>query len=221
MDNRIDLIAKLCSNRKMAVDIGSDHAYVLINAITNYNLAHGIASDIGIGPLNNAKSNIKEYNLENKIDCVLSDGFTNITSDFDTAVIAGMGGVLIANILLQALSKLNDALLILEPNKDSYILRKMLVDNDFLITDEFDVSVKGHYYPVILAQKGFNEKKYSEIELEYGPYLIKKRSDLFISFYTKKLNVLRNSINSVNDKTKQEELNLKISKLEFILEVNK
>lgn len=53
--NRINLLASLCKGSNIVCDIGCDHAYVLIEAIKSYNVKKGIASDIGVGPLEMAK----------------------------------------------------------------------------------------------------------------------------------------------------------------------
>ena len=62
--NRIDLIASLAKNSNCVLDVGCDHAYVLIKALLDYNCKRGIASDINMGPLNTALQNIKQKDLE-------------------------------------------------------------------------------------------------------------------------------------------------------------
>ena len=125
--DRINLLASLCKDSNVVCDVGCDHAYVLVKALQEYNCERGIASDINAGPLSAAKDNIKAFNLEDRIDTVLSDGFKSINLYFDTAVIAGMGGNLIKSILEESLSKVKDKKLILEPQNDQPLVREFLM----------------------------------------------------------------------------------------------
>ena len=97
--DRIERIASLCKGSVCVCDVGCDHAYVLTKAIKQYGVERGIASDIALGPLENARKNIKESGIIDNVEIVLSNGFQNINSSFDTAIIAGMGGALVVDIL--------------------------------------------------------------------------------------------------------------------------
>ena len=61
-------------------DIGCDHAYVAIEAIRQKKVIKAYACDIAQGPLNNAKKTIEELGLQDKIECVLMDGISDISS---------------------------------------------------------------------------------------------------------------------------------------------
>ena len=104
--NRLDLIASYTKGSKVVCDIGCDHAYALVKAINDYGVEKGIAADINEGPLNNAIKSIKSNNLENHVKAILSNGFDSILDDFDTAIISGMGGILIKEILTKGLFKI-------------------------------------------------------------------------------------------------------------------
>ena len=60
--NRLEYLAFLCHGSSSVLDVGCDHAYVLIEAIKKYGVNHGIASDISDGPLSIAKKNIINNN---------------------------------------------------------------------------------------------------------------------------------------------------------------
>ncbi len=211
--NRIELLASLSNSSNVLLDIGCDHAYVLINALKKYNVKRGIAADIAAGPLSAAKENIKANNLSDRISLILSNGFEKIDDDFDTAIIAGMGGILIANILEGGKNKLNNKKLILEPNSDQYIVRKKLVELGYYIYDEYCIVDQGKYYEIICAICG--DSSYSDFELLYGPVLLKKRDSVFINNYEKKLNMLNDIIIKINNNDVKEE------KLRLIREYNK
>ena len=206
---RITLLASLCKDSECVCDVGCDHAYVLTKALLDFGCKRGIASDINVGPLSAAKENIKAKGLEDRIDIVLSDGFKEINLPFDTAVVAGMGGNLIKDILSQSLSKIKGKRLILEANNDQPVVRKFLMDNGFMISDEFAISENGKYYEIIVAEKG--DISYTETELRFGPILLKKKPEAFISYYNRKIGLLMTVINSTMDQfkkmQKQKEIN--------------
>ena len=203
---RIELLASLAKGSNSLLDLGCDHAYVLIEAIKKYDVKQGIASDISDGPLNLAKENIIKNNLNNDIKIIKSDGFKSINEYFDTAIIAGMGGILIKDILNNDISKLEDKKLILEPNNNRYILRKFLNENGFKIIDEYSLYDANKYYEIIVSEKG--NEALSKFELLYGPILLKKRENDFINYYKFKYNFLFNIINNITD-TKEKENKLK------------
>ena len=201
--DRIELLASLCKGANTVLDVGCDHAYVLVKALTTYGIKRGIASDINEGPLNTAIENIKNKCLTDRVDFVLSDGFKNVNLEFDTAVIAGMGGNLIKSILEDASYKIKGKKLILEANNDSAIVRLFLMNNNFQIIDEFAIYDNNKYYEIIVAKEGISN--YSNEELKYGPILLKKKPLAFIKFYNKKIDLLNNIISKTSDlKTKEE-----------------
>ncbi|MDE6583990.1 MAG: class I SAM-dependent methyltransferase, partial [Anaeroplasmataceae bacterium] len=84
--NRIETLAYFARNSKKLCDIGCDHAYTLVEAMRTYNVEAGIAADIAIGPLENARKTLKKFHLENRVQVIQSDGFSAISEDsFDTA----------------------------------------------------------------------------------------------------------------------------------------
>jgi len=193
--NRIELISSLAKDSNTLVDIGCDHAYALINAIKNYNVKNGVASDINDLPLTNAKNNIIKNNLENKIKIIKSDGFKDINLDFDTAIISGMGGILIKNILEASINKIKNKKLIIEANSDSYLVRRYLTNNDFIITDEYSIIDSDKYYEIMVFENG--NHSYPGFELKYGPILLKKKEEVFINHYKLELKKLESYLPNI------------------------
>lgn len=178
---RIELLASLSKGSNILCDVGCDHAYVLIEALNKYNVKSGIACDINEGPLEMAKKNILLNNLEDKIKLILSNGFSNVDCDFDTAIIAGMGGSLICDILNNSINKLQNKKLILQANNDRYKLRLFLVNNNFKIVDERCLIEQGKYYEIIVCESG--NMILSDYDLKYGPILRRNRNEAFLSHY--------------------------------------
>ena len=200
---RIELLASLAKGSNSLLDLGCDHAYVLTLAINKYNVKSGIASDISDGPLKMAKENIIKSGLEDKITLIKSDGFENINLDFDTCIIAGMGGILIKDILDKGLNKIKNSKLILEPNKDSKEVRLFLNKNNFSIIDEYAIYDSNKYYEIIIAKYGYQEL--TDFEINYGPVLLKKKPLEFIKFYKEKYNFINNIISNIKDEFEKNE----------------
>ena len=80
-------------------DIGTDHAFLPIMLVKDGTVPKAYACDITEGPLSIAKKNIAHEGLNDRIQPILSDGFTHVPYDVQCAVIAGMGCDTIISIL--------------------------------------------------------------------------------------------------------------------------
>lgn len=211
--NRIDYITSLATGYNSLADVGCDHAFISIKALKDYGVKKAYALDINDGPLENARMNVKSNGLEDNIEIIKSDGLTNLNDAVECIIIAGMGGVLISKIINDSLEKVNHSKrLILSPNNEEAILREYLSNNGFKISDEHIIEDSGHYYEIIEAIPLENEK-ISNIDILFGPILRKKKDDLFIKKYSKKLDVLESSLTKCNESSKKEiEDNIKLLK---------
>ena len=179
MTPRLYAIASMVPQGAFFADVGTDHAYLPIYLAENNLIFHAVAADINRGPLLRAKGNIKKYNLEEKIDTCLSDGFEELDGNsFDTASIAGMGGILIARILEKAP---RGKLYILQPMRDAHFLRAYLSSNGFELVDEKLAEEGNKNYTVIAVRDG--KEVLSEKELYLGKLL--KKDPLFEKFRTR------------------------------------
>lgn len=179
LSKRLKIIADyVCDNASM-VDIGCDHGLLDIYLYNNRRNIKIIASDVNDKALSNAINNIKKYNLEGKIETVVSDGFDNIdVSGIDTVIISGMGAHTIVGILFSNLKKLkNIENIIVQSNNDIDFLRKRVNEIGYYIGCESLVKDAGIIYTVIKFKKGY--KFYSKRELYFGPCLLKENSELF------------------------------------------
>ena len=118
-------------------DIGCDHGYLAIHALTTGLASSVIAADIGEGPLQSALHNSVKYGVRDKIRFFLSDGVRNIPRDFDTLVCAGMGGDTMIHILESAPWLKNAQYrLILQCQSKTPMLRRWLSEQGWRITEE-------------------------------------------------------------------------------------
>ena len=161
-------------------DVGTDHGYIPVWLIQNGICGTVIASDIKVGPLQTAVRTAKNSRVDDKIDFRLCSGLDKYTSDeFDTAIIAGMGGETIINIL-EAAPWTRDKRLIIQPQSKLPELRKWLFENQYRILDAELVYDTGRIYLVWVVIGGREEsEKFSEV-LDYQ--LIEKRDPLLPSY---------------------------------------
>lgn len=180
ISNRLKSIANYVSKEDIIADIGCDHALLDIYLIKNNICKKAFICDINQNALNNGIKNIQKYQLEKQITAKLSDGISSITNDINTLIISGMGAFTILDILnhpnLKQISKM-----IIQSNNEYELLRKEIVKKGFYIADEEAVLDHGKYYVTIVFERGYH--KYSNKELKYGPYLIKKEFNYYKYLY--------------------------------------
>ncbi len=214
--SRLDLIASYTKGSKVVCDIGCDHAYALISAIKQYGVEKGIAADINEGPLNNAIKSIKSNNLENQVKAILSNGFDSILDDFDTAIISGMGGKLICEILNKGLDKVKGKKLILEANSDMPDVRRWLFNNGFIITAEESLYDQNKYYEIVVAEAG--TKEYDDIDILYGPILRNTKNEAYLKHYSEIAQMLNEVVPKIQDyKIQRDKLNI-LYEIEYMLD---
>ncbi|MDY4129195.1 class I SAM-dependent methyltransferase [Peptostreptococcus porci] len=208
---RLKYISELVSDGKKIADIGTDHGYIPISLLLDKKISFAILSDINRGPLNNAKKEVTKNNVQNYVDLRLGSGMETLRDgEVDQVIIAGMGGILISEIIEKKieLSKNLDKL-ILQPMQAPEELRRYLSKNGFKIIDEHFVREDHRIYEIIEAvydkalltenqdDEDFEQKKYTQ----YIYSLFKNNGDKLIytsSYYEnikKKINhIVKNHI---------------------------
>lgn len=160
MSARLDTIVSLIDKADTIADVGCDHAYVARRCL-ELNLAKTvIASDISEKCLDKARKLLGD---RQNVRFVCCDG---LKYDCDTAVIAGMGGLLIGNILLEARSKPKTVLAC--PHRNCEFVRETLLKLGYGIDKDIDVSERGKFYSVIRARKGEGKRELTELQLLFG-----------------------------------------------------
>lgn len=188
---RINKIVSLIDSNNNIIDVGTDHGFVPIFALEHNKAKKILAIDINEKPLENAKKNIQNKNLEKKVIFKINDGLTDIDlSEWNEIIIAGMGGNSIIRILEKA-KRLNNTL-ILHPTNNEFELRKKLFKLGYKIIFEeivfenrkFNLVIKAKkskvpfiYYPLILSKKN----------IYLGPKLKKDKSIFTHNYYKNKI----------------------------------
>ncbi|GAA3636119.1 class I SAM-dependent methyltransferase [Lactobacillus hamsteri] len=182
MNLRLNTLAEMVDPGARIADIGTDHAYLPILLVKNNKINYAIASDIGKGPLENAKADIKEAGLEEKIDTRLGAGLVTVKKEdnVDTVVIAGMGGKLMSDILNDDwLKGFHFDTLVLEPNVGEAGVRSWLMIHGYEIVEEHLIAEAGHTYELIKAKLVNKVLPLTEKQLFFGPFILKEKNQVF------------------------------------------
>ncbi len=220
LDKRLLCCANLIRPNCRVVDVGTDHAYLLIWLAQNKMIKYGIASDLRKGPLANAIDNIKKYKVDNILEARLSDGLLNIKeNEVDDIVIAGMGGELISQIIKGAeWLKNKDKHLILQPMTCAKELREFLYKEGYDILKENTVLSSSRVYSVMLARFSHTSREVHELYPYIGKIL--DNYDYSTGIYIKReIRDLKNKckgFSAVKNTEAENELNEVIKKLELL-----
>lgn len=167
---RLSSLTKFVNYNDKIIDIGCDHALLDIFLVKNDLVKSIIASDINVQALNSGIKNIENEGLSDKINARLGDGLNVLTDkdNIDTVIISGMGTNTIMGILnnnhLKDINKL-----IIQSNNDHTMLRKYVTKLGFFIkSEEYFQDNKKNYINIVFVR---GNKKYSKIDLTYGPIL--------------------------------------------------
>jgi len=200
LSSRLKTIASFVSEGMCVADIGTDHGYIPIYLISEGITDKAYAMDVNRGPLERAGENIRKEGMDSRIECILSDGMEKLAMDADSAVIAGMGGDLMEQILMRGedrLFKLSE--LILSPQSHWEKVRRFLHSHGFAIEKEALIKEDGKYYIVIKAVRG--RESYGESwQYSYGTYLTGLKDPLMKEYLTKELNDKQKILDSFEGK---------------------
>lgn len=205
LSNRLKAIASLVNNNSIVADIGSDHGLLPCYLIKNKIATKVYAVDNKEGPLSFAIENINYYKLSESVIPILEDGLNNLKSDVNTIVIAGMGFMTIKSILeadFDVLKNINQV--ITQSNTDINLMRKWIMDNNFLIESEVMIFENDNYYNLI----NFNPKEskvYKRDDHYYSEYLVSNKDTVYNNYLKDRLEKLEkiSEFNKSNDLLKE------------------
>jgi len=199
LGNRLMTIAAKIEKGMAVADIGTDHAQLPIYLVTEGISKRVIATDIITGPYERARENIEKFCLQDFIQLRLGPGLTPIKAgEADVAVIAGMGGLTIINIIDES-RDIADSFkkLILQPMRHQAKLREFLFSIGYQITDE-DVAVEGNrFYEIMVVQKA-GEVPCDEIDVLVGPVLRHKKTPEVYKYFCSRIEKLQAIIRALD-----------------------
>ena len=191
---RLQGIADLVPACRRVIDIGTDHAYLPIELVRQERCATALAADLRPGPLQRAKKNIKDAGLESQISLCLSNGLDDIAlQPDDVVIIAGLGGLEMIDILSHASQthNLKHQVIILQPMKSAFALRRWLSDHSFSFDMETLVNENNHDYPLIRTSQSENTRPLSHLACWLGPVLMKSQPQGYQAYARRVLDQLR------------------------------
>lgn len=221
---RLLKIAEMVEKNSIVADVGTDHGYIPVYLMENNISKKVIGSDISPGSLEKIKSYVQMKSLEEFIDMRLGDGLDVIKPyEIDTLIMAGMGAVLMMEILEENKEVTNSIVdFILQPMVGPDKLREYLYNNGFKIVDEELVFEKGKYYEIIHARKGI-DKVENEWNYEISQNLIDEKHPVLKDYLNYKIKFSKNIIDNLkneeteNAQNKKSELKSKINLYEEVL----
>lgn len=161
--DRLTTMSREIGPEDRVVDIGSDHGYLPLLLLKEKKCSKVIVTDISPWSLKKAKRNIeREFpgdQCHKKVSFRLGNGFDVISSEeANIAVIGGMGGLLISEILFKHIDiSLGFDKIIMQPRKNSGELRYWLYNNGFTIINEC-LAKEGRFICEIIVAKKSKDK---------------------------------------------------------------
>ncbi|SPZ50660.1 tRNA (adenine(22)-N(1))-methyltransferase [Sarcina ventriculi] len=227
LSKRLMKIASYVNYCEAIADIGTDHGYIPIYLVKNNKCNSAIASDINKGPIEKASTNIRFEGLSEKIKCLLGGGLKPLkVGEVNGVIIAGMGGNLIRDIILEDIEKVKlYDFLILQPAQNPEVLREFLYNNNFEILNEDLILDDGKFYELFKVKYNENAKKINikdEISYEISSILLESNNSLVKDYIKSKIKKYENIISYIKDDTslakkKKDILNEKIDKLKEMI----
>lgn len=203
---RLKKISELIPKGSVVADIGTDHAYLPTYCLLSGISPRAFAMDVNQGPLDRARDTVDKYGVADRVELRLSDGIAGLSrGEADVIVIAGMGGLLIQNILSAHPDVLKEGtLLILQPMLAQKELREYLYSSGNAVTDEY-LAVEGNkVYNIILARAGLKYTPTPE-DITIGRNIRRNSPECFDAYRDKHTGILNKIISgykkSSNDDT--------------------
>ena len=183
----------------VAADVGSDHGKLIISLFQNGIISKGYAIENKKGPYSRLEKAISDADVLEHVVPMFSDGISELPSDVDIIIIAGMGGFNVVEILKAHPQKLkNVKTIIVDAHNAVPELRKQVCKMGYVIADEDIVNDAGKYYEIIKFVAG--ECAYlDDPDYEFGPILRNEKS-------LKKKKKYQTRINEINKLLSKEKL---------------
>lgn len=176
---RLQAIANRVPLQSSVVDVGTDHGYIPIWLAQKGTYGALAASDIHEGPLATAQKDAEHYGVADEIRFFRCDGLTFPGSDeFQTVLIAGMGGETIRGILESAPWTKDNRTLILQPNSKIEFLHEWLEHSGYTIQDVQLVRDSGRIYQILQVGAGNGQRNLTLSQRMVDPMYLEKKDPL-------------------------------------------
>ncbi|MGI6151345.1 MAG: tRNA (adenine(22)-N(1))-methyltransferase [Christensenellales bacterium] len=172
---RLTALAEMLPPADVVADIGSDHGLLCAHLLLHEKCKKAIAVDVSASAAEKAARLARSLGLVGRLVPRLGDGLAALKpGEADAAVIAGLGGRLIASILKAAPEIAAKIPMILQPMQQIADLRRFLRENGFCLLDERMVEENGRIFEMMAVEKGEYQQAQDipeELADEIGPLL--------------------------------------------------
>lgn len=217
LSKRLEFIASHIDKVIALSDIGTDHGYIPLYALNNELCEKAIASDINKDPLDKAKLNALLEGMGDELEFRLGSGLQVLKSgEVQAVVIAGMGGVLIKDILEKDIKKVdNFDYLILQPAQNPELLREYLYTSDYEIISEDLCKDEGKYYELFKVKRKAGEATILDnIYYEVSPKLLMGKHPLIKEYLESKVEGYNKILGFVSEEADSDSANVRKVELE-------
>ncbi len=193
---RLQKIADMILPCRCMADIGTDHAYLPVWLCSQGRCNTAIASDLSPGPLGRAEATVCRYGLKDRISLRLGSGAEPLVpGEADVIVIAGMGGLLIAE-LLKAKPQVFAAAkqILLQPMSSIPELRETLYQNGYTIDKEVLVREEEKLYHILSVLPCPESEPMKQKDWYLGRCLLRAGSEHLTEYLTAKKHQLEKKI---------------------------
>ncbi|MBY0756091.1 class I SAM-dependent methyltransferase [Clostridium sardiniense] len=204
LSKRLSLIVDHIEECDTLVDVGTDHGYIPIYAVKNGICKNAIASDINKDPLDKAKLNSIFEGVDENIDTRLGGGLETIKlGEAQVAIIAGMGGNLIRDILEADKDKVKELeFMVLQPAQNPEVLREYLYTNGYeVIAEDLCIDEDKYYELFKVKAKVGEETELDPIYYEISPKLLRDRHPLMGEYIEAKKEKYEKILSFIEDDT--------------------
>ena len=197
LSNRLKKIAELVDFGATVIDVGTDHGYVP-NFLCEKKISRDIiATDISKNSLEKSIELTKKMGNEKFIRNILANGI--VKENRDNIIIAGLGGIQIAEIILNSIEISKSAKkLILQPMQKTNILRRELNNMGFEIIDEEIIFEDDRYFEIIIAKFNAKKKSLDELDFYFSKSLINKKDKVYLAYLSERKVELEKILNKIN-----------------------
>lgn len=202
LSNRLKKIAELVDFGATVIDVGTDHGYVP-NFLCEKKISRDIiATDISKNSLEKSIELTKKMGNEKFIRNILANGI--VKENRDNIIIAGLGGIQIAEIILNSIEISKSARkLILQPMQKTNILRRELNNMGFEIIDEEIIFEDDRYFEIIIAKFNGKKKSLDELDFYFSKSLINKKDKVYLAYLSERKVELEKILNKINKDNKR------------------
>ena len=223
LTDRLSALANEIKKGETVADIGTDHGFLPIYLWEAGISPKVIMADISKGSLEKARQNCLSTHPDMVFDLRLGDGIKVLENgEVDAVAIAGMGGILMTEILEADLEKTKSLKkFILQPRNNVGVLRKWLLDNGFDIINE-QLVLEGKYIceilTVVVGEGQATQEEKDEISYQFPRTLVDFKGPLTVEYlnrHIKKEKFILDSMKSGN-KTTLEDIKNQEYRIEYL-----